>query len=152
MMQTDPNWSNFLWNSRAHQVCGQFYIVVCNKNLTVPTHQIELIDFGATRHYSKSFMDSWMHLLQSAVTRDTSGCIEHSRSLGYLTGEENDQMNEAHVRSLTLLATPFRESGEFAFGRGTKWAGITKEIRELIPVMLKERLTPPPRETYSLNR
>ena len=30
--------------------------------------------------------------------------------------------------------------------------GTAEEIRELIPVMLKERLTPPPRETYSLKR
>ena len=51
-----------------------------------------------------------------------------------------------------MLATPFREAGKYTFGRGTKWAGITREIRELIPVMLRERLTPPPRETYSLNR
>lgn len=29
---------------------------------------------------------------------------------------------------------------------------ITSEIREQIPVMLRHRLTPPPRETYSLNR
>lgn len=55
---------------------------------------------------------------------------------------------------MTLLATPFRSSTlqPFAFGPGTQWQEITREIREQIPVMLKERLTPPPRETYSLNR
>lgn len=63
-------------------------------------------------------------------------------------------MLEAHVNSMILLATPFRASTAqpFAFGQGSKWAEITKEIREQIPVMLKYRLTPPPRETYSLNR
>jgi len=63
-------------------------------------------------------------------------------------------MNDAHVESLQLLATPFREDTPqpFAFGPGSTWAGITAEIRERIPTMLHHRLTPPPRETYSLNR
>jgi len=139
MMQTDPNWTNFLWNA---QSC-----------------QIELIDFGATREYSKSFIDKWMHVLQAAVAEDKDACVHWSRELGYLTGEESERMVEAHVRSLVLLATPFRAQaagtladGLYKFGRGTDWARITAEIRSLIPVMLRERLTPPPQETYSLNR
>jgi len=63
-------------------------------------------------------------------------------------------MNDAHVESLQLLATPFREDTPqpFKFGPGSTWAGITAEIRERIPTMLHHRLAPPPRETYSLNR
>ncbi|THH05684.1 hypothetical protein EW145_g4624 [Phellinidium pouzarii] len=137
-MQTDPNWSNFLWNE--------------------PTGQIELIDFGATRSYSKEFMDRWMHLLQAAVAEDREKCVHWSLELGYLTGAETETMLDAHVHSLTLLATPFRArsstegDGRYAFGKGSEWAGITAEIRSFIPVMLNERLTPPPKETYSLNR
>jgi len=56
--------------------------------------------------------------------------------------------------SMILLAMPFKESTPqpVAFGSGTAWANTTTEIRKLIPVMLRNRLTPPPKETYSLNR
>lgn len=133
-MQTDPNWTNFLWNSQ--------------------TRQIELVDFGATRTYTKSFIDNWFRLLQAAVEEDYDRVKEWSLKLGYLTGEENDTMLEAHMTSLLLLATPFKATTvqPYAFGPGSEWSGITKRIRSYIPVMLKERLTPPPRETYSLNR
>ncbi|KAJ2914676.1 hypothetical protein MD484_g5731, partial [Candolleomyces efflorescens] len=133
-MQTDPNWTNFLWNAR--------------------TRQIELVDFGATRTYTKEFMDNWLRLLEAASSNDRQKCIDWSIKLGYLTGDETETMLDAHVRSMTLLATPFQPSTPqpFAFGQNTQWSEITKEIRDLIPVMLSHRLTPPPRETYSLNR
>ena len=54
------------------------------------------MDFGATREYSKAFIDSWLRLLQAAASDDRDACVEWSRKLGYLTGEEND------VRLLSL--------------------------------------------------
>lgn len=68
MMQTDPNWSNFLWNEKERR--------------------LGLVDFGATREYSAEFMDGWLKLLQSAADNDYDGCVEGSLRLGYLTGKE----------------------------------------------------------------
>ena len=69
-MQTDPNWTNFLWNPISRQ--------------------LNLVDFGATRVYSKEFVNNWFQLLQAAVTDDRDACMAWSLKLGYLTGEENE--------------------------------------------------------------
>lgn len=57
-------------------------------------------------------------------------------------------MENAHVDAVMILGEAFASSEPFDFGAQS----TTERIHNLIPVMLKERLTPPPEETYSLHR
>lgn len=61
-------------------------------------------------------------------------------------------MLDAHVQSLVLLGRPFSKDTPQPYTFTPSARSLTSQIRELIPLMLKHRLTPPPRETYSLNR
>ncbi|XP_013135162.1 PREDICTED: aarF domain-containing protein kinase 4-like isoform X2 [Papilio polytes] len=68
-MQTDPNWANFFYNTT--------------------TKQVILLDFGATREYSKEFMDQYIEIIKAASECDRATILRMSRDMKFLTGYES---------------------------------------------------------------
>lgn len=122
MMQTDPNPANYLYDK--------------DKDI------LNLLDLGAGRDFDDDFLDNYMQIIWGAFKSDRDSIIEHSKNIGFLTGEENREMLNAHYTGTMIVGEPFRTPGYELYDFGQ--AGLTEKVYKILPTMSKHRLTPPP--------
>lgn len=127
-MQTDPNWSNFLF---------------CTE-----TTKIGLIDFGASRYFTTKFVDDYVKIINSAAKGDADGILHWSKEVGFITGYEAKSLLDAHVDAIMILGEAFQVDAPFDFGNATTLARVSN----IIPAILTHQLAAPPEEVYSLHR
>jgi len=116
-MQTDPNWGNFLHD--------------------IGTGTTYCIDFGAARGYNDEFVALYCEMICAAANKDEEELMQISKKLGFLTGDENETMLNAHRDSGFTIGEPFQSHDTYDFGNSQ----ITKRIAEKSAPFLHHRLT-----------
>ena len=96
MIQTDPNFANFLYNPA--------------------TRQLGLLDFGATRRYPATVSEAYRGLLKSALCEDHEAMSESAQAIGYFKGEIHADQRAAVLELFVLATEPARNRGRFDFG------------------------------------
>ncbi|KAG9336236.1 hypothetical protein JZ751_002583 [Albula glossodonta] len=126
----------------SHTICENI-LILCLREL------FEFRYMQTDPNWSNFFYDPQTHkIIRSAAEGDREGVLQRSIDMKFLTGYESKAMENAHVDAVMILGEAFASTEPFDFGSQS----TTERIHNLIPVMLKQRLTPPPEETYSLHR
>jgi predicted unusual protein kinase regulating ubiquinone biosynthesis (AarF/ABC1/UbiB family) len=96
MIQTDPNFANFLYNNT--------------------TRQLGLLDFGATRNYSAAVIEAYRGLLEAALREDHAAMSESAEAIGYFSKDIHASQRAAVLKLFVLATEPARTGGCFDFG------------------------------------
>ena len=97
MVQTDPNFANYQYKQS--------------------TGEIVLLDFGATRHFKKRFVNNYRKLAAAAIADDRKGIAVAADKLGYAVGDENSEYQELVLELFLLALEPLSQEGAYDFGR-----------------------------------
>ncbi len=89
LVQTDPNWGNFLVDASGKDIS------IC------------LLDFGATRQYSKDFILNYINLLDAAATNQSAKLRTLSIDFGLIDPRESEEAFKAFETMLKTAIKPF---------------------------------------------
>jgi predicted unusual protein kinase regulating ubiquinone biosynthesis (AarF/ABC1/UbiB family) len=94
-MQTDPNFANYLFEPRKQRIA--------------------LLDFGATRRFTRGFIELYRRLIISAVQREQPALVDAATQLGFLRPNDGLDLRLAFADMCELFAEPLRHPGAYDF-------------------------------------
>ena len=95
LMQTDANFANYLFQH--------------------DTHKIALLDFGATRRFSKRFAIDYKRLLRAVANGDPHAIVIAADKLGYKASEATPAYQDFLVAVFNIALEPFAKPGLYDF-------------------------------------
>lgn len=130
LVQTDSNFANYLYSEHSGR--------------------IQLLDFGASRHYSPDMRSRFIKMLEASLAEDAEQIRQLAIEIGY-TGEEDDRGYQDAIVDLILTVTmPVRHDGEFDF---TSSRLSELMMQKLMKLRFEQRYTRlPPVEILFLHR
>ena len=130
LVQTDANFANYRYESEQDR--------------------IGLLDFGATRRYSRDLIEAFGRLVRAAVAEDTAAIEAHAVELGYLRADDAAPYRRALGEMIASVAEPVRHQGPFNFATSDLSRRVAGQAAAL---RLKQRyLHLPPTDLLFLHR
>jgi predicted unusual protein kinase regulating ubiquinone biosynthesis (AarF/ABC1/UbiB family) len=130
VMQTDPNFANYLFQP--------------------DTEQLVLLDFGATMLLSAALVEKFRRITRAVIVRDRATIAREAVSIGYLAADAPRDQVEAVIDVILLVCEPLQHRGRYDFGA----SDLPSRARDLgFDLAFKQGLLKaPPPETMFLHR
>ncbi len=130
MVQTDPNFANYLYLQE--------------------TKQIGLLDFGATREYSEQFSKGYLHAFASVLAQDQKGLNDALTQIGFFSQTILPEQRDAVLSLVKMACEPMQLDEEYDF----KASGLAQKLREAGTILSLEQdyWHTPPADALFLHR
>lgn len=130
LMQTDPNFANYLYQKESGKIV--------------------LLDFGATRSFTKKFATDYKRMIRGVVAQDKAQTLDAADRLGYVATEASLDYQDFLVQIFNIALESFQEPGVYDF----EHARLSERIAELSEQVYgyKEFWQTPPTNVLYLHR
>lgn len=130
LMQTDPNFANYLYQP--------------------DSGKIVLLDFGATRKFTKKFAIDYKRLIRGVMAQDSTQTLDAADRLGYLAIEASPEYQAFLVDIFNIALESFQEEGVYDFENAQLSERLSKLTEQAYD--LKEFWQTPPADIMYLHR
>ncbi|NOI79204.1 AarF/ABC1/UbiB kinase family protein [Vibrio tubiashii] len=130
MVQTDPNFANYLYLQE--------------------TKQIGLLDFGATREYCEQFSKGYLHAFSSVMKQDQIGLNDALTQIGFFSETILPKQRDAVLNLVKMACEPMLLNEEYDF----KASGLAQKLRKAGTILSLEKdyWHTPPADALFLHR